>query len=161
MAYTDAQRKAVVKRAVEAVQSRLDGKVSVILGRPGRAQNFDLDELGYCLRFVRQAHETALGIIAQTWEYRAGTAKESLAHLRKDGKQIALSARAPGDILGCPGTPGHIAIFVGDCYGDGRSLVCENTVSTRRGIPKAGGTKISSFADFVSQHDGKVTCYRV
>lgn len=156
--YTDKQRKAVIKRALEAVQARLDGKTEIVLGTAKCRQNFDLDEKGKCLRLMRQIFETALGYTPFTWPFRAEEAWQTLKKLKP--YKVALKDRKPGDILGNPGDPGHIALYVGDCYGDGRDLVCENTSSNKRGYPKAAGTKISSFEAFTRQHSS-TTAYRL
>ncbi|NMC35319.1 MAG: hypothetical protein GYA36_23105 [Veillonellaceae bacterium] len=55
-----------------------------------------------------------------------------------------------GDILGHTGGKfGHIALYVGDYYDDGRHLVAENTSATR-GFPEKPGTKITRLATVLS-----------
>lgn len=145
--YTTKQRNAVVKRAIQAVEARQNGKTTFTAG----GQTFKLGPvyngkkvIGYCNRFIRQCFETALGFAAFQWRYGATTARGTLDKLEAfkiDGAAIKLQ---PGDILGWyegSGVYGHIALYLGDIYGDGRKLVAENT-SARRGSPIEPGTKI-------------------
>lgn len=136
--YTMAQIAKVVDRAVEVAEARQEGKSSLRRG----GQTFDLEEGGMCCRFVRQCFETAMGLKAHEWGYDSANAHDTLAKLSKykldDGDKLL-----PGDILGWPGNPGHIAIYVGNYYEDGRKLVAENTSNNRRGFPSAAGTKIT------------------
>lgn len=142
--YGDKIRQAVVKRAMSAVHARQAGKHTYKVG----GQVFDLDKGGYCNRFVRQVFETTLGLKAFDWRFGAATARETLDKL--DLANCAViddkpSNLQPGDIIGWydgSGVYGHIAIYVGDYYGDGRKLVAENT-SAKRGDPNPPGTKIT------------------
>jgi cell wall-associated NlpC family hydrolase len=142
--YGDKIRQAVVKRAMSAVHARQAGKHTYKVG----GQVFDLDKGGYCNRFVRQVFETTLGLKAFDWRFGAATARETLDKL--DLANCAViddkpSNLQPGDIIGWydgSGVYGHIAIYVGDYYGDGRKLVAENTSATR-GAPNPPGTKIT------------------
>lgn len=157
--YMERERRAVLTVALQAVGARGDGSnTEAVIGTGGSKQNFDLDKGGMCCRFVRQVFEVALRLVPHSWPYRGDTAKATLSKLR--AYRVPIAKRQPGDVLGCPGDPGHIAIYVGDAYGDGRELVAENTISTRRGYPKAAGTKVSSWDDFAGQHSS-VTCYRL
>lgn len=142
--YSDKIRQAVVKRALAAVHARQAGKHSYTAG----GQTFDLDAGGYCNRFIRQCFETVLGLKAFDWRYGAAKARDTLDkldlanHTIIDAKPSTLQ---PGDILGWydgSGPYGHIALYVGDYYGDGRKLVAENTSATR-GAPNPPGTKIT------------------
>ena len=142
--YGDKIRQAVVKRAMSAVQARQAGKHSYKVG----GQVFDLDKGGYCNRFVRQCFETVLGLKAFDWRFGAAKARDTLDKLDLANCAV-IDAKAstlqPGDIIGWydgSGAYGHIAIYVGDYYGDGRKLVAENT-SAKRGDPNAPGTKIT------------------
>jgi hypothetical protein len=149
--YSQAQIKKVLQRAVQAVEARLAGRTSVKLGSGGAAQVFDLETGGYCNRFVRQVFETALGLAPFAWRFGAARAYQTLAKLepyRVDKRQ-----RQPGDILGIPGDPGHIAVYLGDYYGDGRELIAENTISTR-GYPSRPGTKISRWSTVAGRVTG-------
>jgi len=141
--YSQAQIAKAVKRAIEAVEARIAGKQSVKLGKGAAAQAFNLEEKGYCNRFVRQVYETALDLPAFGWRFGAARACVTLEKLEpyKVGKQD----RQPGDVIGFPGDPGHIAIYLGEYYGDGRELIAENTSSTR-GYPSAPGTKITRWS---------------
>ena len=140
--YNEKTRQAVVKRAMSAVHARQAGKHSYKVG----GQVFDLDKGGYCNRFVRQVFETVLGLKAFDWRYGAEKARQSLDKLVN--YKIAKPTQGnlqPGDIIGWydgSGVYGHIAIYVGDYYGDGRKLVAENT-SAKRGDPNPPGTKIT------------------
>lgn len=156
--YNRKQRDAVVARALEAVNAAGEKYTEITLGDRGTRQNFDLDAGGMCNRFVRQVFETALKLTPYTWTFRAAEAWQTLAKLRP--WEVPVTDRKPGDILGCPGDPGHIALYLGDVYGDGRELVAENTISTKRGYPRRAGTKVSAWTDFRRQHSG-VSCYRL
>jgi len=134
---------------MEAVEARIEGHSVVTLGKP--RQEFDLTTGGFCNRFIRQAFETALGLPEQSWPYRGATAKESLGKLTAAGYEISMDDLQPGDILGnTAGKYGHIALYVGNWYGDGRLLVCENT-SWTGGFPEKPGTKITRLATFLAR----------
>jgi hypothetical protein len=97
---------------------------------------------GYCARFIRQVHECALGLRAYEWPYRAAHAKQMESNLKRAG--LAVEKPQPGDIV-CinndAGKYGHIAILLAGGY------IAENTSSSRRGIPKEPGTKITKFSN--------------
>lgn len=156
--YTEKQRQAVIARACEAVRARIRGKKSVVLGKGATRQEFDLDSGGWCLRFVRMCFETALGLPPKSWYFGSPKAVQTLHKLAP--YQIPLSARRPGDILGNPGDPGHIVIYIGYAFDRDKDLVAENTISERRGYPQSQGTKVSSYSDFVKQHTATY-CYRL
>lgn len=150
--YTTKQRDAVVKRAIQAVEARQNGKATLTAG----GQVFKLGPvyvdgklIGYCNRFIRQCFETALGFAPFQWRYGAAMATQTLDKLaphRIDKSKVPLQA---GDIIGWyegSGPYGHIAIYLGDAYGDGRKLIAENT-SAKRGDPKPPGTKITRLAN--------------
>ncbi len=144
--YTSKQRDKVIGRAMAAVEARQAGKHEYKAG----GQTFLLDVGGMCNRFVRQSFETALGLPEQSWEYRAATAIETLNHLRRDGYEVPMDDLQPGDIIGhTSGSAGHIMLYVGDYYDDGRHLVAENTSATR-GYPEKPGTKITRLAVVLS-----------
>jgi len=146
--YGDDIRKLVVQRAMMAVQARQAGKHSCKIG----SQTFDLDKGGYCNRFIRQVFETTLGLAAKDWRFGAGTARETLDKLEDYRIEAKPSKLQPGDIIGWydgSGPYGHIALYVGDYYGDGRKLVAENT-SAKRGFPNAPGTKITQLRNMRS-----------
>lgn len=149
--YGDDIRKLVVQRAMMAVQARQAGKHSYKVG----GQVFDLDKGGYCNRFVRQCFETVLGLKAFDWRFGAAKARDTLDKLDLANCAV-IDAKAstlqPGDIIGWydgSGAYGHIAIYVGDYYGDGRKLVAENT-SAKRGDPNPPGTKITQLRNMRS-----------
>lgn len=131
--------------AREVVAARVAGKKSHRIGRV----TFDLTEHSYCNRFVREVHEAALGLGEQEWPYRANYAIQTDYKLRRAGFEVAAPAlsREVADVV-CfnrgkaeSALPGHIGIYLGD------GLVAENTVSSRRGTPRAQGTKISTLAE--------------
>ena len=146
--YTTKQRDAVVKRAIQAVEARRNGKVTFTAG----GQTFKLGPvykgkkvIGYCNRFIRQCFETALGFSAFQWRYGSETARGTLDKLEAFKIDKDFVKLQPGDILGWyegSGIYGHIALYLGDIYGDGRKLVAENT-SAKRGDPKPPGTKVT------------------
>lgn len=145
MAYTEEQRKRIVEIALQAVEARASGKTKVRLSRVWPDEWCYLEEPGYCNRFVRQVHEAALGLPPMSWTYSAGTASTTIRKLERANKTLPPGVtRQPGDIVGWYDEqgPGHIAIYLGNAYGDGRLLVAENT-SASRGYPKAPGTKIT------------------
>lgn len=141
--YTEAQRKKVVARAIEAVQARLGGATSVSLGTGKARQTFDLDTGGYCNRFMRQVFETALGLPPFGWYFGASKACQTLKKLKP--YQVPLGDRRPGDILGFAGDRGHICIYLGREFDPNKELVAENTSSGSRGYPTAPGTKVTRF----------------
>lgn len=150
--YTTKQRDAIVKRAMAAVEARIAGKTTYRAG----GQTFNLEERGYCGRFVRQCFETALGFGAFEWRFGAETARKMGSKMGYSGFLLADGATLqPGDVLVWDdqddGRYGHIVLYVGDYYGDGRKLVAENT-SGRRGYPLKPGTKISRLS---AVHGGK------
>lgn len=153
--YTDAHRKAVIARAREAVQARASGKSAATYGMGTARQVFNFETGGYCNRFIRQVFETALGLKPFSWYFGAAKAKETLRKLST--YKVPLSQRQPGDILGFPGDPGHIAIYLGKEYQADKELIAENTSATR-GFPRPPGTKVTSYAAVKSRVDG---CYRL
>lgn len=138
--YTTRQRNLIVSRATEIVKARQNGKTSVV--RYG--QKFDLEQGGYCNRFIRQVFETSLGIGAFSWYFGDATARKTLDKL----KPYVLPKGAKlqeGDIIGwydgC-GVYGHIALYIG---GE-KKLIAENTSATR-GDPRKPGTKVTRLAN--------------
>jgi len=105
---------------------------------------FNLDERGYCARFVRQVHEAATGCGAGNWPYQAATAREMEKKLKAAG--LAVSDPVPGDIMGINGGSywaGHIGVYLGG------GLFAENTSSAR-----GPGTTISSVSAVASRVTG-------
>lgn len=150
--YTLRQRDAVVRQALTAVEARRTCDGSVKIG----GQTFNLEERGYCGRFVRQCFETALGLPAFGWLFGAATAREMGGKMRNAGLRLKDGAKLqPGDVLVWDdqddGRYGHIVLYVGDAYGDGRKLVAENT-SGKRGDPNKPGTKVTRLSNV---HGGK------
>jgi hypothetical protein len=127
----------VVRIAKAAVAARLAGQRTYAYG----AHIFDLDTGGYCARFVRICHESALAIGDQEWSYRAANAVQMEARLRSASTQI--NRPVPGCIVALnrgTGGNGHIALYVGD------GIIAENTSSASRGNPRAAGTKLTPLA---------------
>lgn len=127
--------------AREAVAARVAGESRVTIG----TQTFDLTEGGMCLRFVRQCEEAAQGLQPHDWRFDSRYAVWADYKLRRAGLEVADHEHA--DIV-CfnrgaseQDTPGHIGIYLGD------GLVAENTISARRGQPRAAGTKLTALAD--------------
>jgi cell wall-associated NlpC family hydrolase len=122
---------------MSAVQARASGKHTYTVG----GQTFNLDQGGYCNRFIRQVFETVLGL--KPFEWRFGAAWANLTLDKLEPYRVSGNLQ-PGDIIGWQKRDGygHIALFVGDYYGDGRRLVAENT-SAKRGSPVEPGTKIT------------------
>ena len=150
--YTEAQRQAVIARAIEAVQAHIDGKSEITLGDGAGAQVFNLTVGGWCEAFVRQVFETALGLEPMTWQYRVGRASRSEVAYGAD-KRVPLDQLQAGDILVMASGPdGHTAIYLHTAYDPAKDLVAENTLSTQRGMPSCAGTKISSLHDEEAQH---------
>lgn len=156
--YNETQRKKVVATACEIVRARVGGASECTAGSGKTKQVCDLQAGGWCNRFVRQVFECGLAIKAFGWYFGALRACDTIKKLKP--YKVPLKDRRPGDILGCPGNPGHIALYVGNAFDPEKELVAENTSSARRGFPKAAGTKVSSFEDFVAQHDA-TWCYRL
>jgi hypothetical protein len=147
--YTAAQKQRVMARAMEAVEARIEGHTMVMLGKP--SQLFALNVGGMCNRFVRQTFETALGLPKQSWPFRGATAKETLNKLAAAGYEVHMDDLQPGDILGhTAGKYGHIALYLGQPYPDGRLLVAENT-SWTGGYPEKPGTKITRLQTFLAR----------
>ena len=137
--YKRSQIDLVVSNALRAAEARIAGKTLMFLGVGEARQVITLIEKGYCNRFVRQCFETALGMTPFSWYFGAAKAKDTLAKLAP----YEVAKPEAGDIVGWSGDPGHIAIVLGDVYGDGRFLVAENTSSSSRGEPRAAGTKLT------------------
>ena len=134
--YTDKQKQAVVKRALQAVSARQKGKQAFIAG----GQTFDLEKGGYCNRFIRIVFETALGLKPFAWYFGDETARLTLDKLAPYVLPKGAKLQE-GDIIGwydgC-GVYGHIALYIG---GE-KKLIAENT-SAKRGDPKPPGTKVT------------------
>lgn len=150
--YSIKQRDRIIATALRACEARAAGKASIALGTKPFRQTFDLEAGGYCNRFVRQVHEVALGLPPFGWLFGASKACLTLGKLRRsdldvDMEKLMLSGqslvvlRRPGDILGWKGDPGHIALYLGEVYHDGRQLVAENS-SAARGFPRRAGTHL-------------------
>lgn len=135
----------VRKVAREVVAARVAGKTEHKIGHV----TFDLTENSMCNRFVREVHEAALGLHEQEWPYRAYYAVQTDYKLRRAGFEVAAPAlsREVADVV-CfnrgkseSDTPGHIGIYLGE------GLVAENTISNKRGTPRARGTKITELTE--------------
>jgi hypothetical protein len=154
--YSEQQRRKVIARAIEAVQARIKGSTEVSLGEGYARQTLILSEGGYCNRFVRQVFETTLGLKPFAWRFGALRACLTLAKL--EPYRIPLKDRRPGDILGFPGDPGHICLYLGRDADPAKELVAENTSSARRGYPLAAGTKLTRYSTLRNRVIG---CYRL
>lgn len=156
--YTEKQRQAVLKRACAVVRARIDGKTKVTFGGGAARQVFDLETGGMCCRFVRQVFETSLGLAPFSWYF--GSAKACLTLKKLAPYEVPLKNVQAGDILGFNGDPGHIAIYIGGAFDPKKKLTAENTISSKRGFPRATGTKVSSLSDQIKQH-GWTKAYRL
>ena len=110
---------------------------------------FDLATGGYCGRFVRQAHESALGKGEFVVSWAAASARDMEASLKASG--YAVDSPNPGDIICCNDQDfrfGHIVI----CGPD--DTVLENTSSGSRGNPIEPGTKVSPRSAIESEISG-------
>ena len=79
--YTRQRVGQVILNATAAVQARLRGETHIRLGAGRTAQTLDLEERGYCARFVRVCYETGMGFGPFSWRYRATTANGMLGAL--------------------------------------------------------------------------------
>lgn len=156
MAYSEAQRQAVIATAIAAQAARVAGHDTATLGEGNAAQVFNLVKGGMCCRFVRQTHETALGIVPFSWPYDAETAHDMIAHLAAAGHEIPFDRATlqAGTILGFAGNPGHILVYVHNIPDPAKDLCAENTSSASRGWPTAAGTKLTALDDVLAVHGG-------
>ena len=144
--YTPAATKKIVEYAVQAARAAQAGEQAITLGTGKTKQTLDLRKGGMCARFVRQVHETALGIPAFSWRFAAQDAIGMLENMQADFLMDASPLR-PGDILGHTNAlHGHIGIYVGEI--DGAPTVAENTSSSTRGNPRRAGTKLTPLSQF-------------
>lgn len=128
--------KDVADVAEKVVGYRRAGLRSCVVG----LVTFDITESGMCARFVRECHEAALGHAEQTWPYRGARALDVNDNLKAAG--LTVTDRQRGDVVCFSGGEyGHIVVWLGD------GLVAENTSSSKRGDPRAAGTKITPLAD--------------
>jgi hypothetical protein len=145
--YTTAQRNRIVAYAIQAAKAAADGQSTIALGEGKARQTLKLREGGMCARFVRQVHETALGLEPSSWPFAARNAYDDSTALRaavKAGRavQIDRADLQPGDIVTTgDSAPGHIAIYIG--LVNAVRTVAENTSSATRGTPRRAGTKLS------------------
>ena len=138
--YTTNQRKLIVSRATEIVKARQNGKTSIVRG----GQKFDLEQGGFCNRFIRQVVETALTLSPFSWYFGDTTARRTLDKLEPYKLEQGTTLQA-GDIIGWydgSGPYGHIALYIGT----EKKLIAENTSATR-GDPKPPGTKVTRLAN--------------
>jgi len=158
---TAAERRRVVRFALQAIYARAEGKVRIVLGSGASAQTLRLNAVydeagkvqGYCARFVRQIHETALGLRAGDWPLAAGSARDMTAKL--EAYRVPVAQRKPGDIVGIhknSGRYGHIAIYLGVL--DGKEVIAENTSSGKRGWPGKAGTKMTRWSELEARVTG-------
>jgi cell wall-associated NlpC family hydrolase len=145
---------AAAMRAAEAHRAGTS-KFLVTYHSPTGAKTYtvtmDLDTGGYCNRFVRQVYEQVLGLAPKAWRFRGDKAVDTCHLLAAAGLELPAGAKLqPGDILGWPDRClpwGHIGIYVGAWFGDGRKLVAENTTSDKRGCPVREGTKYTQLVN--------------
>jgi len=132
----------VARVARQAGEAGDRGFVGIIINKI----NFDLNERGWCAKFVRQVHEAATGCGPGNWPYQAANAKLMEEKLEADG--LAVLNPVAGDIIAInrsSGIFGHIGVYLGDGW------FAENTSSASRGP----GTTISP----VSAVAARVTGY--
>lgn len=148
-AYTRKQLQRLLELAIQPATERAAGAKTLKIGRVW----FNLEEVACCARHVRELFEAMLGKGEYTWPFGAVDANHMGDELRRAGYQVPDGHPIqPGDILVWTYEPwGHVVLYLGDVYGDGRKLVAENT-SARRGWPQKPGTKISRLS---SVHGGK------
>lgn len=96
--------------------------------------SFNLRDVAYCSRFVRECCEAAMGTAEYgvlTARYFGGSARETEAKLRAKAERVAAHKAVPGDIVcfnaGAAGEWGHIGIHLGN------GQFAENTSSKTRG----------------------------
>ncbi len=142
-----------VDYAIEAARAHQRGDTSIAYGEGAARQVLNLVQGGMCARFVRQVHETSLGLLPFSWEFAAPCARDMVTRMRHDGKLINTGDRRPGDVLQIgTGYPGHVAIYVGDV--DGVECIAENTSDQVRGNPRAAGTKLTPWSTLSSRVTG-------
>ena len=157
MAYkrmTREQVNAALEVALSAAEAHQDGRDHLTI----HGVDFDLHRGGRCAEFVRESEEVGQGLDPYTWRFRAATANEMIEKLRKAGLGRGEGDDPhPGDVMGYhEGAYGHVWLFAGDWYGDGREDLCvENTSSRGRGDPDEPGTKVTRLADIVAAHGGR------
>ena len=130
----------VAQIALRAAATHADNQKQLIIG----PHVFNLTEVGYCTRFVRQCHEAALGLSPFGWAYARGNARECEDALL--AAKLGVADLQPGDIVAMnrgTGTFGHIGIYTGGGY------ICENTSSTVRG-PGTVKSRLSAVSGKVS-----------
>jgi len=131
----------VARVARQAGEAGDRGFVGVIIN----GIDFDLDERGWCAKFVRQVFEAATGCGERQWPYSARNAKLMEAKLKAD--DLAVLNPVAGDIIAInrsSGIFGHIGVYLGDGW------FAENTSSTSRGP----GTTISPVSAVASRVTG-------
>lgn len=96
--------------------------------------SFNMRDVAYCSRFVRECCEAALGTAEYgvlTARYFGGSARETEEKLRVKAERVAAHKAVPGDIVcfnaGVAGEWGHIGIHLGN------GQFAENTSSKTRG----------------------------
>jgi hypothetical protein len=145
--YTIEQRNRIVAYALRAAKASADGQSSIALGDGKARQTLNLREGGMCARFVRQVHETALGLEPSSWQYACANAYDDSTALRAAviaGRALRIDKAdlQPGDVITTGNSaPGHIAIYIG--LVNAVRTVAENTSSATRGTPRRAGTKLS------------------
>ena len=136
----------IAEIARQAADAHYAGRAEITIN----GHEFDLDERGYCARFMRQCHEAALGLEPFGWQFASPTSAIMEFHLRSQGK--AVPKPAIGDIVcfndNVPESRrndyqwqkdnrryGHIGVYVGN------GEFAENTSSSR-----GPGTVVSKYA---------------
>lgn len=145
-----AKQREVAEVALRVVQARRQGLTTFRAG----GHEFDLDDGGYCARFVRQCCEVAAGLPEWGFPFAAPDAREMEKKLLLHEKGVP--NLQPGDIIACNNQAykhGHIVLYVGD------GQIAENTSSGSRGDPRKPGTKVSPMAAVAATISGYYRVY--
>ena len=138
-----AQRNRMVKVAAAAAEARIAGATRY----KTNLHEFRLAEGGMCARLARQCCEEGQGLADGDGEFGADSARNLCEVAKGLGRVVDFNDANAGDIGfwldGYAGVYGHVAIWLGDWYGDGRKLWAENTSVAARGNPQKAGTKLT------------------
>lgn len=147
MAVTKDQVAEVAEQVCNAFASGRRGIMTI-----GRVA-FNLSDVAYCARFVRECHEAALGLNEYSWAFGAANARQMETALKAGARRTTNPQR--GDIV-CfnngGGTFGHVGIYLGKFTRNSASigLFAENTSSRSRGP----GFVVSLLSDMAGRISG-------